>query len=605
MRWALVRLGVLLSFAAIIGCRFGQGGIAGGAWAAQNTEADAASEEITRGDALLGDDKIDQAIQAYRQAVQQLPSSAQAHQRLARALSLAGDLDGAQRENRQAIALDAGNALAHGNLGWVLGLQKHFREAAAEERTAIQLDPSNATAHLTLGLALTSLGDYDGAIQANQKVIELDPDNLRAYVNLGATLGRKGDYPAAIRVYQRALELNPRSVSARLGLGAALGKSGDIQGQVKQYRQAVALAPESDSAHGKLGWALNSAGDWQGALREGFITNWLRLRKSGPEFLQSFVSLWGGVFLLFGLLFAVLFFGSRFKPLPDEVVIKSYFLTMYKDKPGRFVLTNKRVVFAPESISRWFGSCEIGIERDQIDRVESTATRTGGKLVLTALDGTSYQFSMPTLVLKPLLEELSRTSVRVMQRFRPTGSISLATVPEALLSEPVPAPDQADQAPVSDGLPEQSEKQVSRLPEQPEVEAVESAQLAGLESHRQEPPQPEKRGQPTRKGAAFKAKKKAKPGGAVEQKGTALPGGAVEPQEAAIPGAAAEETMPGGADKQDLEPIAGGAAVVQEVDVETKLDVKRGRAAAQKPQREEKHPPPPGASNRQQSGDDA
>jgi len=364
---------------------------------------------IEKGDDYLSADDFSRAIAVYRQVVSSSPGNAQAHQRLGKALCLAGNVAGAEREMRQAVALDPQNALAHSNLGMILGMERKFREAAAQEQIAIRLDPYDAFPYRALGSALAALGYFDYAIPAFRDAIELDPTNLNAYVNLGATLGRKHDYAEAAEAYRQAIKVEPASVAAHLGLGAALGKLGETTGQIAEYRRAVSLDPNNDSAHGKLGWALYRAGRWQGALREGCITNWLRLSRHGPEYLQFFLSLWAGVFLLFGLVFAVMFFGSRFIPAPGETVLKSYFLTFNKEKPGRFVITNRRLVFVPEWFSKWFGAADVSVERADIEAIESSTAGGSGSLNLELKDGSRHEFKIPHLVLKPLLDALSES----------------------------------------------------------------------------------------------------------------------------------------------------------------------------------------------------
>lgn len=384
------------------------------------SEAAGLKELIEKGDEFLSEDQFDQAVASFRQAVSTAPDSAEAHQRLGKAMSLAGNLAGAEREMRRAIQLDPQDALAHSNLGMILGMQKNYYEAALEERTAIQLEPDDAFAYRTMGSALAGLGHYDQAIWAFEKAISLEPGHLNAYINLGATLGRRGDYSGAVAAYRKALNLSSRSVAAHLGLGAALGKTGDVDGQIAEYVTAVRLAPQNDNAHGRLGWAFYRKGNWQGAFREGCITNWLRLRKHGPEYLQFFLSLWAGVFLLFGLVFAVLFFGARFKPEEGEHVLKSYFLTFHKDRPGRFVITDRRIAFVPEAFSSWFGASPIKIDRVQIDTIESSTTGGGGTLTLGLKDGSSHAFTIPHLVLKPLLSALSQLTERQDEPSKPS-----------------------------------------------------------------------------------------------------------------------------------------------------------------------------------------
>lgn len=380
------------------------------------TEVPGVKAQIEQGDLFLEEDRLDEAIDAYRRAVKTDPDSSEAHQRLGRALCLAGDLEGGLHESSRAVQIDPDSSAAHATRGWILGMLKRYREAAAEESIAYRLDQSNDAACLTLGLALASLGDYDGAIGAISQAVALEPQNVKAYVNLGAVLGRKGNYGAAITAYRKALELNPNSVAARLGLGAALGKTGDLRGQVQEFRAAVALAPHSDSAHGKLGWALYRSGDYDGAFREGCITNWIRLQRFGPQYLQSFAYIWGGLFLLFGAIFAVVFLGSTLKLHADEISIKSYFLTFLKERPGRFVITNKRIVFVPEGISKWFGARDLSINREEVREIDSIVAGIQGRLKVIMLDGEVHEFTMPVFVFKPLRSQLDKMGARARMK---------------------------------------------------------------------------------------------------------------------------------------------------------------------------------------------
>lgn len=368
---------------------------------------EAAIRYIDEGDKYLGADDLVKATAAYKRAAQVAPLNSSAHQRLGYAYSLQNILDDAEKEGRKAIELDKGNALAHANLGWVYGRQGKYRAAVAEERLAIALDPDLAIAHQTLGLALTSLGDYPSAVKEFERSIILDPDDLPSYLNLAAALGRKGDYAGSISVYRKAISLNRRSVVAHLGLGAALGKVGDKDGQLKEFQAAVALSPKSPITHGKLGWALSQKKDWRGALREGIITNILRLENSWSTFMKALITVWASVFLVSGAIFAFVFSGSRFKPQPGEQVLNSYFLVFYKDKPGRFVITTRRLVYVPESVSQWFGATRVSIEQEQVEKVESQSTLSGGTLTIITKDQLPHRFKMPNLVLEPLQRKLS------------------------------------------------------------------------------------------------------------------------------------------------------------------------------------------------------
>lgn len=367
---------------------------------------------VDKGDDLLQSDQISNAIEVYTQAIKADPQSSAAHQRLGHALSLSGNLSAALDEERKALDLDSNNGEAHCNIGWIFGLQQRFRAAVEEEKLAIAANPTNSSAYSILGLSLASLEDYDLAISAFNRALALDPNDFNSYMNLGAALGRKKDYANAVTMYKRAIEINKSNPNAYLGLGAALGKSGDKTGEIEAYKNAVALAPNNPANHGRLGYALSQSGDWRGSLREGSIANGLRMQRSSSDFLKLFLTTWAAIFVAFGILFTVIFSGSRFKPQPGETLIKSFFLTFYKDKPGRFVLTSRRLVFVPEAFSTWFGSTRVSIELEQVSEVESHSTMSGGRLSILSSNGSVHQFSMPNLVLEPLTKQLKELAAK-------------------------------------------------------------------------------------------------------------------------------------------------------------------------------------------------
>lgn len=361
---------------------------------------------IEEGDRQFHADNLNEAIATYRKAAHAAPLNSTAHERLARALSLNDSMREAEQEAKQAVTLDGKNSLAHTWFGWILGRQGKYKAALAEETVAVALDEKNAFAYQTMGLILTSTGDYNQAIRAYERAIRLDPDDLGSYLNMAAAMGRKGDYAGAASVYRKAITLNRRSSLAHLGLGSALGKIGDLDGQVRELQTAVALSPKSANAHGRLGFAYSQRKDFRGAMREGIVASVLRVENSWSSFMRAMITTWAAVFLVFGAIFAFVFLGSRFKPQPGEEVLKSYFLIFHKDRPGRFVITSRRLVYVPEAVSQWFGATRMSIEREQVERIVSSSSVSGGAISIATKDGVTHKFSMPNLVLEPLAKKL-------------------------------------------------------------------------------------------------------------------------------------------------------------------------------------------------------
>lgn len=291
---------------------------------------------------------------------------------------------------------------AHYLLSLIYGQESNFSLSIIHARKCISLKSDFAPAYAVLGRSLASVNKFDEAIPALEKSCRLDSRSASNLSNLAVVLAKTGNYKKALECFKLASEIDPHYVNAYLGMSSCLGKLGDLDGQISACRKACEMVPESALGHARLGILLSEKGDFVGSLSEGFKANVLRLKESWSEFLGTFLTAWASVFLAFAAIFAVVFAGSRFKPQEGETVVRSFFLTFYKDKPGRFVVTSDRLVFVPEAFSAWFGSTNVSIQRGQIESINYLSTVGGGTVSILTRDGSVHQFRMPLLVLDPL-----------------------------------------------------------------------------------------------------------------------------------------------------------------------------------------------------------
>jgi tetratricopeptide (TPR) repeat protein len=370
--------------------------------------AKSAAQEIKEGDAHINEEHLNLALTSYMSAVLAEPGNALARERLGHTYSLLHRLPQAAAELNYAIHIDPRFVPAHVELGRVYGMQGAFPASIVEERTALSLDPKNVTAYLNLGVALAHTQEYGESATAFEHALALDPNNLNGLTNLAAVSARQMDYGHAIQMYKRVLKLDPNNANAHIGLGTALGKVGDLQGQIRELRAAIKLDSKNASAHGQLGWALYRAGEWNNALTEGVAANELRMQRGSSTFIGTLIIGWAALFLVFGIVFGALFMGSNFKPQSNETVLNSFFLVFYKDKPGRFIVTTRRLVFVPEAFSQWFGATRLSFEHVDVETFHGTKTLQGARLSILCTNGSVYHFAMPSLVLEPVLSELKK-----------------------------------------------------------------------------------------------------------------------------------------------------------------------------------------------------
>lgn len=132
---------------------------------------------------LQGQGKMDEAIDAFRKAIELNPRLALVHDNLANALSGQDKKDDADSEYRKAIEIDPLDPEAHIYLGLFWSEQGKINEATAEFRKATELDPTNADYRNGFGILLKNHGALDDAIAEYRKAIELDPADPRPHNN--------------------------------------------------------------------------------------------------------------------------------------------------------------------------------------------------------------------------------------------------------------------------------------------------------------------------------------------------------------------------------------------------------------------------------------
>ena len=378
------------------------------------------------------------------------PEAAADAKRIAKARTLVdeGRFDDACNELKAVLSRNPKNIEALYYLGYVLGRQEKYVLSISREKNVLELDPNNASAYAVLGLSLGGLHQYAEATKALQQSVRLEPNAPNTYVNLAVIRGKQGDFKGACALYRHAISLNPEYAKAYLGLAEALGKQGDRLGQVEACRSAVKYAPKSAMAHAKLGMALSESGDIGASVREGFTANALKIQESWNEFLGTFLAAWGLVFLGFSLIFAVVFAGSRFKPQEGEKVLRSFFLCFYKDQPGRFVVTDSRLVFVPEIFSSVFGATRVSIQRAQVESIQYLSTVGGGTVSILTRDKSVHQFRMPTLVLDPLRSLLVSQALAGMNEEQAEPAAANEEVKESNEAAATPEAPEAEAEPV-------------------------------------------------------------------------------------------------------------------------------------------------------------
>lgn len=299
-----------------------------------------------QGEALRRTGRYEEAVKAYRQALQIYPEHPVAFDRLREiyrkgqtaaetiqvleatvarekgdfiAWNLLGVLYGRERHWDEALQAFAQSLQAEPraadtlvNRGWILVELRRYDEAVAAFEAARELQPRLARAHAGLGSTLVEArGDYEEGMKRYLQAVKLDPGNPALLNDLGWLAYKMNRYPEAVAALEKAAALDPENAMIQTNLGLAYQKVDKTEEAVARLEQALAMNPEYTLALYGLGKAYEARGQYREAL-QAYRRAW---RQSGNElylflWIQTYMSNHGQAMILF--LFAFLAGGGVF-----------------------------------------------------------------------------------------------------------------------------------------------------------------------------------------------------------------------------------------------------------------------------------------------------
>jgi tetratricopeptide (TPR) repeat protein len=148
-----------------------------------------AREAFDRGMSAYRDDRDDEAVEAFKRAVELDPDFAEAHYRLGLAYNATKKSDEAE---------------------------KAFRDAVKAYEKLTRRDEKNSDAFYILGLCYEKLGEYDDAVKALKEAVKTSPtENDDKYFELANAHYQLAQYDEAVRALNKALEVNPDNYPAQ------------------------------------------------------------------------------------------------------------------------------------------------------------------------------------------------------------------------------------------------------------------------------------------------------------------------------------------------------------------------------------------------------
>lgn len=168
----------------------------------QDAGAASAQALFQQGVQALDAGALDQAAQAFDQALALAPACAELHANRGYVHALQAQPEQAEACYRQSIALDASQATVHTNLGALLAKQKRHAEAEACYGAALALEPTSSAVWSNLGALNLNLQQDDLAEDCLRHAMALDAHNQRARFNLAYLQLRRGHWEEGWQLFE-------------------------------------------------------------------------------------------------------------------------------------------------------------------------------------------------------------------------------------------------------------------------------------------------------------------------------------------------------------------------------------------------------------------
>lgn len=190
-----------------------------------------------------------EAIDHCQAAIKVQPSVA-AYKLMGNTLQRMGRFEPAMDAYLEAIQLEPGSAEIHANLGSLYAQQQRWQDAVVYFQSAIALKPDFAGAYRNLARVWSQLGKLNHATECWYQAMQLEPEQVppEEQFNLGNLLLGRDQVEEAIDCYCRAVQFDPEWVEAYQALAEAYSRQQLWKEAVECYRKIQELTEPVNSA---------------------------------------------------------------------------------------------------------------------------------------------------------------------------------------------------------------------------------------------------------------------------------------------------------------------------------------------------------------------
>jgi tetratricopeptide (TPR) repeat protein len=238
-------LGLMLFIAVVLPAAFGAESHAD----ATTATVKASEQAVMQGDRLASQNRWDDAISKYEEAIKYAPENSRLYFLAACAYWNSGKFQQSRSYYEKATALDPTSSESWFGLGNTLLKLNESRSALDAFKKTIDLAPRYALAWSGLGDASRQLKEWNGSIEAYRTYLKTYPKDPAVWQKLGSVLEETKKYDEAIQADKHCLELDPENIDGLVSLGEMFFRSDQIT-EAKIYFERVStlkLSPADGS----------------------------------------------------------------------------------------------------------------------------------------------------------------------------------------------------------------------------------------------------------------------------------------------------------------------------------------------------------------------
>ena len=196
--------------------------------------------------------RIEQAIQAYQNAISLAPEKISAWNALGNLYKKLGKNEEALAAFQKAIEHNASDAMGWNGLGDLYHTLGRNDDAIYAYLKAIEYSPTYPPSWSGLGSAYKDEAQFEQALAAYQKAIELDRLSICSWQGMGEIYQMQGKNEYAGMAYRSAIELDPQNAPVWNAMGDLHYRLGAYDEALHAYQQTIGLNQDCSSSYSNL-----------------------------------------------------------------------------------------------------------------------------------------------------------------------------------------------------------------------------------------------------------------------------------------------------------------------------------------------------------------